>query len=294
MPSVIQAAKPVVNTDVDRGTVQVQVTVPANIDDVWTALTKRDVVARWFGDLSNDLSSGANIRVDFGDADFFALENISLQPPTHMQYCWRFLGTGPLDAIAWEIVRQSEGGCLVTVTDRDPLRSFDTVEQLKQGWTDFLGRLQRFLTTGEIARYDWRRDFDGSIELPVSAAQAWSLLFLGDAPAKWLPFVANPSTGQGVLQNAIPGSSAEAWVAEVEWKESNEVLCQVRARAWANPTRCGLQVVPRATGSALAVRHNGWEEISSDPSYCMSQRREFANLWIRVLQQAKQLVGTGT
>lgn len=290
MATAIQGTKPVVNVEAGAGTVQVHVAAPATVDRVWAALTKREVVGKWFGDLSEDLAPRARVRLDFGDADFFAIEDIACQPPTHLRYCWRFLGTGPKDEITWDISSLPDGA-RVTVTDFEPFRSNEGVEELCLGWFDFLGRLQKFLTTGQISRYDWRRDFDGSIELPVPTESAATVLFARDTQAKWLPFGSLTPTTWKARQKMVRSSSAEL-VAGVEWNGCCEVACQLRAQQWMNFTTCRVKIVPNATGSTLTVHHTGWSQISNDPSFCMQQRRGFGERWILALQQAKKLVQT--
>jgi uncharacterized protein YndB with AHSA1/START domain len=289
MATAIQGIKPVVNTEAKPGTVQVDVAVPATVDRVWAALTKHEEVGKWFGDLSQDIVPGAKVRLDFGDADFFAIEDIACQPPDHLRYCWRFLGTGPKDEITWDISYLHDRAH-VTVTDFEPSRSKEGVEELSRGWFDFLERLQRFLATGEISRYDWRRDFDGSIELPVPAENAATVLFARDMQEEWVPFGSPTPTNPKARQKTVRNSSVEGLVADVEWNGCCEVDCQFRAHQWLNSTTCRVKIVSNATGSILTVHHTGWAEISNDPSYCMQQRRAFGELWILALQQAKKLV----
>jgi uncharacterized protein YndB with AHSA1/START domain len=277
--------RPAVNTQTPKGVVQVRVTVPVVVERLWSALTKRELVCRWFGDLSEDLVPGAKVRLDFGDADFFAIDNISLSFPTRLTYGWSFLGTGPRDAISWQLDPQSDGCCVVTVTDSEPLRSGEAVSELREGWSDFLERLQRFLANGETSRYDWRRAFEGSIELPTPAKNAWRLLFARETLRKWFPFPI-PGHCAGGPQEFSEESRA------VQFQGEFELRCEVRESEWLNATCCHLHVESRDCGSILIVSHTGWEDISSNPSYCMSQRRAFGERWIHALQQAKQLVTT--
>jgi uncharacterized protein YndB with AHSA1/START domain len=287
------AEKPVARTDLAHGTVQVTVSVPGTVERVWGALTKRDVVGKWFGDLSDDLSPGIKTRLEFGDADFFDIENVVFLAPTDLRYCWRFLGTGPQDQIAWKITREAEGCSSVSVRDSETSRSPQVLEELSSGWTDFLERLQGFLTNGGVTRYDWRRDFDGMVELAAPVEEARRLLFLGDSQTKWLPFGSVPLVSCHITQNADHLTSDEAFVTDVEWKGDFEIICQVMARKWSTPTNCRIAVVPHSTDSALVIRHTGWDAINSDTSFCMKERREFGQRWISALRQAKSLVESG-
>lgn len=285
MATVVQQAKPIRVEPRESGVVRVQVTVPAKVDRVWAALTQRGVVGNWFGDLSQDLAPDTEVRLDFGDADFFAIQNVVLQPPSRLFYSWRFLGTGPKDEITWELSSLPEGAA-VTVNDFEPSRSKEAAQELSEGWIDFLERLQGFLVSGKITRYDWRRSFDGSIELPISREAAANILFAPQAQPKWLPF--------GYLAGDRANDSAEERAVYAAWNGCCEVLCQVQAPRWARTTDCLLKITSSATGSTLTIRHTGWEEISQDPLFCTQQRRKFGELWIKALQQAKHLVQSET
>jgi uncharacterized protein YndB with AHSA1/START domain len=65
-----------------KGMAQVSVLVSASADVVWAALTERTAVARWFGDLSETLKPNCTCRLDFGDGDYFVIEDVVLAPPS--------------------------------------------------------------------------------------------------------------------------------------------------------------------------------------------------------------------
>jgi uncharacterized protein YndB with AHSA1/START domain len=50
-----------------EGTVRVSVPVAAAREAVWTALTERDAVGRWSGNLSEPFAPDGAYRLDFGD-----------------------------------------------------------------------------------------------------------------------------------------------------------------------------------------------------------------------------------
>src|SRR5216684_4233774 len=113
--------QPQAGTNLPPGMVQVSVFVPAPQHTVWAAVTRRDEIRNWFGDLSNNLKPGGAFRLDFGDGDFFEIMDVALDRPGVLQYRWRFLGTGPSNAIEW-IIAPERDGVRVTVTDREPNR----------------------------------------------------------------------------------------------------------------------------------------------------------------------------
>jgi uncharacterized protein YndB with AHSA1/START domain len=270
------------------GTVVVSVEVSASAERVWQSLTDPAIVSRWFGVLSNELETGGNARLDFGDGDFFDLESIRLERPDLVQYDWRFLGIGPLDRVTWHI-QPTEIGCLVMVTDSELERSYDAAMQLREGWLDFTSRLIGFHSTGGSARYDWRRELDVSIELPGAITEIWETLCAPEWQAQWLPFnsVLQSGTEVSISDDAAPG---ELRLVDVTWQALYHVDFQLSSADWANPTTCQVDLVPRHTKALLNVSHNGWEQISPYQAEQIRQRKRFCALWIAALRGARRIV----
>jgi uncharacterized protein YndB with AHSA1/START domain len=277
--------KPEAGTNLPPGMVQVAVFVPAPQDTVWAAVTQRDEVRKWFGDLSNDLKPGGTLRLDFGDGDFFEITNVALDPPGGLQYQWRFLGTGPSNAIEW-IIAPERDGVRVTVTDREPNRSPATVEELTEGWTDFLRRLQVYVATGQNTRYTWRRQFDGSIELPVEPEAAALQLLADNGQGSWLPWTGKIAAEATVLM--IDDRRPKLFqIGKVERPMPLALTFEFGCAQWHSVTKCELQIQPRPQGSLLVVSHSGWEEISDNDAERGAQRQRFGGLWIAALRRAK-------
>jgi uncharacterized protein YndB with AHSA1/START domain len=275
-PSLTRTEPSVVETEISSGTVRATVLVAAGRERVWDAITRREAVSMWFGDLSADIAAGKRIRLDFGDGDFFVIEGAQAVGPTRLEYSWRFLGTGPRDSIAWEIEERGDK-CLVTVTDYEPARTRKGCVELAEGWTDFLERLERHLRTGELARYDWRRDFDGSIELPVSATDAVRVLSTHRGRFLWSPW-----------EQALGDEPVH--ISALNWKSARCVEFKIQSPGWKYPTSCRLEIVARPpASSAVVVRHTGWADISEDPVFCMTERRRFSDKWISALKETQAL-----
>jgi uncharacterized protein YndB with AHSA1/START domain len=275
-PSTTKAVESVVETEISTDTVKATVLVAASLERLWEAITRREVVSMWFGDLSENIAAGKTMRLDFGDGDFFAIENVRSTHPTRLEYSWRFLGTGARDSIVWKLVDQGDKS-MVTVTDREPSRSEKSCVELAEGWTDFLERLEKYLRTGDLTRYDWRRDFDGSIELPVSKAEATSVLSALRGRFLWVPW-------EKVL------TAEPLAIDSLEWKGPACVEFQVKAAGWKHTTDCRLEIVSKPqSNSAIVVRHTGWENISDDPVFCMTERRRFCDQWIVALKETQAL-----
>src|ERR1051325_7005653 len=149
------SSQPSEGSSIAPGTVEITRALSASATTAWRALTDPEVVAKWFGTLTAPFRGGEDARLEFGDGDYFLLHTLRIDPPSLLQYSWRFLGIGPLDTITWRITARGDG-CLVTVTDTEPDRSPEAALLLRTGWMDFTGRLEEFLSRGLPTRYPWR------------------------------------------------------------------------------------------------------------------------------------------
>jgi uncharacterized protein YndB with AHSA1/START domain len=271
-----------------RKPVEVGLNVAAPPATVYAALTEPAQIAQWFGDLIGKLHPGGSARLDFGDGDFFAIDQIVLAPPEAVAYRWRFLGIMPLNAIRWTI-RSAPSGSRVTVTDADPLRSDEDAEMLRQGWKDFTSRLGGFLSSGESTRYDWRRTFDGGTELPCSPAEAIALVTSPRLSARWLPIEGGLAQGAELVpRDGLQPAVLE--VAEVD-PTANGVRFFVTSPQWRGPTECSFEAQARGDGAMLTVAHGGWEGIDRSAEIQRFQRRRFAGIWIAALRKLLDAAG---
>jgi uncharacterized protein YndB with AHSA1/START domain len=289
MDAVPPSEKGASGTSAASGKTEVTIALNVSATDIWQALTEPATVSRWFGMLTSPLRPGGSSRLDFGDGDFFELESIQLIPPHRLQYDWRFLGIGPLDHITWRIEPNSSG-CLLAVIDSEVERSYETVQLLKEGWQDFIQRLERFLATGESTRYDWRREFDGSIELPAPSQVAWEVLLAPQMQAQWLP-LAGSVLGEGTSITLADGiEPSELEIINVVRKAPISVSFQLCHTRWLNPTSCTLELSTRSNSALLTIQHLDWEGISSCSDDQLQQRRRFCACWIKVLRGARRLI----
>ena len=281
--------EPSADSEPAAGTVVVTRRLDAPPEQVWRALTKRDLVARWFGTLEGELSPGAHARFDFGDGDFFQVETLTVEPPQRLEYAWRFLGIGPLDTINWQVMPDGDGSN-VTVTDTEPGRDARSAAELRKGWLDFTKRLTEFVARGKPMRYDWRHDFDGNVLLGASTEQAWDALFLGGNLSRWLPLTGGLRPGAR-LATSDGKEPASLTVGEVAWDEQACVKFELTHADWSRPTRCTLGLSPHGRGTLLSVSHRGWQGIARGREYSKQQRRRFSRLWIEALRVARRLAG---
>jgi len=275
---------PQVQAGAPQGTVCISVEVAGPPDVVWLKLTQRNDVAFWFGNLSDDLKPGVEIRLDFGDGDFFTIANVRLHAPHDIEYEWRFLGTGPSNRITWRI-EDTLVGASVTVNDAEPLRSKATVDELTEGWTDFLRRLQDHMATGLVTRYDWRRDFEGAVDLESPPELAAQRLLGPAADRSWMPFGSSEIADAARVR--LDTTSPDYVISRVGRKHLDRLTFTIGSDTWQGTTCCELAVKPRGQGSLLTVHHKGWDDISNNPSVCMVSRRLFAEAWIEALNRAR-------
>ena len=276
-----------IDTSIPAGTVVVSVDVNASPERVHAALTDPAVIRNWFGDLRGAMRSGARATLDFGDGDFFSIDDIHVGPGL-IAYTWRFLGIMPADTIRWHIEPKGSGS-RVTVTDSEPLRETGWIEELREGWKDFTDRLVEFLATGRSTRYDWRRSFEGGVELPRASAEVTDI---GALPTRWLPV--NPGLVVGAV--ITPGDELEPATVRIgELNESHDsVRFSVTSPQWRMPTECTIALRPRGANIMLTVTHTGWEGIDTRDRIQRTQRRRFAEMWIAALGRARDATASGS
>jgi uncharacterized protein YndB with AHSA1/START domain len=272
------------------GTVVVSREIDASVAEVWQALTDPAIVSQWFGTLGDQLTTGQSTRLEFGDGDFFALQDIVLDPPDHLSYAWRFLGIGPLDTIDWHLY-PADDGSLVTVTDREIGRTPEAALELRKGWLDFSKRLKDFFVKGKPTRYSWRHDFEGSIELAGGVRQLWEVLFDVATQARWLS-LDGPVLADGAELVLADGSEPSLLqISNLVWNPPTEVSFHVSHQRWLASTKCKLELSPHNEGAMLSVSHNHWQSTGTNKEYQKEQRKRFSEFWIATLKQARNLVG---
>jgi uncharacterized protein YndB with AHSA1/START domain len=152
--------------------------------------------------------------------------------------------------------------------------------ELRQGWLDFTARLERYLTTGESARYDWRREVDGVAMIPAPAADVWSALH-------------DQRVGlAGLVEGgriAPDGGAGPAVISAVEADPPTEVRFACRHPAWGAPTVCAIRLTPLPGAVMAAFRHTGWERLGGAEAF--RQRKRFAGFWVVTWQRLARHFG---
>jgi hypothetical protein len=178
----------------------------------------------------------------------------------------------------------------VQVTDEEDERSSSEAKSLRTGWLDFTRRLLRHLTTGRSARYDWRHDFEGSVELEQPANVAWDTLFESGRSQDWLPLDAEGLAPGAHLLYGDGQAPSRLEVSKTVWAPAHELSFCVGDPEWLRDTQCRLKMKSRSHGSLLTICHQGWRSIDKRNAACALQRHRAATLWVEALKRARRAV----
>jgi hypothetical protein len=129
----------------------------------------------------------------------------------------------------------------------------DEAQQLGEGWRDFLERLEHFATTGECARYDWRRDFDGSVELP-GAPGVSDQLFAPGRVTTWLSLDESVLRDGSRLSLRDGEEPATVTLSMVVLEPPSRVTFEVRGDGWPHTTKAQVVLRHRRDGTERCSR----------------------------------------
>lgn len=267
---------------VDSGIVRVVIRVDESIDAVWPALSDPARIGKWFGDLDQPWLVARTGRIDFGDGDFFVVTATEIVEPCLIEFEWSFLGVGPINRIRWTVSARPEGA-EIAVEDFDPDRTPAEADQMVAGWTDFFGRLERFLVTGEPERYEWREDIDGSVNLPKGDFAPLDM----DSLYRWLPIA---SDGFGPRWFFTVDDEGPQRFRIANWDvESNRLTFSVEIPNATGSTSCTVEVEAIANSTRLRFVHTGWRSLGLPDGRSRALRRRFAATWVATLERAQEL-----
>lgn len=266
-------------------TVRVRVEVDRSVEATWRSLVDPVEVRRWFGELDRPWQVGRATRIDFGDGDFFLATALEVVDRRHVEFEWSFLGVGPPTRVRWSVTALPNGS-RVEVVDDDPARGSAEAEQMRAGWTDFLGRLAHYLATGETSRYAWRQDIDGSVDLPPGFAA-----FAPDELYRWLPVATD---GFAPSWFFVVDEEGPRRFRLVDWSARPDRLeFGVEIPGAARPTRCAVGVERGAGATRLSFTHTGWAATGLPDNRARDLRRRFAATWTAALGKAAETARGG-
>lgn len=233
-------------------TVNVQRTVHAAPGVVWAALADPALVSQWFGDVDR-IVPGEPFRCEMGDGDYFAGATVAADPGRELRLRWRFMDIGPSFDIRYTIEPARDGAVVVSVADTGaPIAA--EADSLREGWTDFLSRLDRFVTTGVRTRFAW----SPSIAMGALAAGTVeeSRARLGDA---W-------------LREHLAGTAAKAS------SRGAPMTIEISDPRWGGAaTTVTLAFHPLEAQTYIALAHEGWPALPA--ALQLAERRRYARIW---------------
>jgi uncharacterized protein YndB with AHSA1/START domain len=250
--------------------VSVHIVIAAPPEAVWPYLTVDELMGRWFADSAglgrsrDDVASRHAFRFEFGDGDFFAGTVTEWRAPHVLGLRWRFMAVGPAYDIRLELV-PCESGTRVTVTDIGA-SSASEAESLREGWTDFLARLEKCIRTGQVTRYEWSETISATALVREDDEEIAALL---SQPSWWEARF----PGMELMLAAVPTG----------------VAVEFRDPAWQGAsTRAEITVESDPGGRRLQVRHEGWTRLPPDRR--IPERRRLAKRWAGTLMRLEASV----
>jgi uncharacterized protein YndB with AHSA1/START domain len=97
-----------------KGVVRMEDRVDASIDDVWSALTDRDRLASWYGDVEGDLRLGGEYRARLHASGWEGTGRVDVcEPPRHLLIANKQLGES--DEGVLEVTLGADGGQTIVV-----------------------------------------------------------------------------------------------------------------------------------------------------------------------------------
>jgi uncharacterized protein YndB with AHSA1/START domain len=250
-----------------------QVIVPGDVGHCWRFISDPRLVSEWFAD-TDHIGLKGPVHFAFGDGDFFTGTILEFEEPTFMRLEWKLMGVGAQSDVSFFLC-PLDGRTEVTVLDRGEYTT-QAVEELREGWRDFLSRLERRITTGENSRYRWRLgDGDGpdiSIEALVQCDKLSIVRTLRDV--FWWQG-AFPHSHPSSLKPGRGDGSVQAIFQEAEWSGQQ--------------TEATVEIAARRDGLGVSVVHTGWTKLPQDLQ--LDARRRYAALWQNALLKLEHRFG---
>jgi uncharacterized protein YndB with AHSA1/START domain len=241
-----------------------QVIVPGDAGHCWRYVSDRRLLSEWFAD-TDRIKLKEPVQFAFGDGDFFDGTVLEFEELTFIRLVWKFMGVGAVSDVSFFLC-PVDGKTEVTVLDRGEYTT-RTVALLREGWRDFLSRLERRITTGENSRYRWRiADGDGpgiSIEAVVQCDKLLMVGILRDV--SWWRDAFPQSTV--LLMPGRDDESVQAIFQEADWSGQQ--------------TKATVEIEARRDGLGITVTHTGWTQLP--PDIQLDARKRLAALWQKAL-----------
>ncbi|MBZ5534297.1 MAG: SRPBCC domain-containing protein, partial [Acidobacteriia bacterium] len=244
-----------------------QVMVPGDAGHCWKYLSDPRLISEWFAD-TDQIRLKEPVQFAFGDGDYFAGTTLELEEPTFIRLVWKFMGLGGQSDISLFLC-PLEDKTEVTVLDRGEYTP-RAAKELREGWRDFLSRLERRITTGENSRYRWSPDI--CIGAVVQCDKLLIVRTLRDI-SWWRD--AFPHSNPVLLMPGRDDEPVQAIFQEAEWSGQQ--------------TEATVEIVARRDGLGISVMHAGWADLPLDIQ--LDARRRVAALWQHALLKLEHRFG---
>ncbi len=245
--------------------------IPARIEEVWRHLTDAALLTEWFAD-TDGLKPQGEFVFSFGDGDFFSGHVVEWDAPEFLQIRWKFMGVGPSFNIQYSLRSLGESTRL-NVRDEGALTE-EEADGLREGWEDFLTRLEGRIRTGQPTRYQWSE----TINATVSVGKGFS---------KKTSVAKNAFHDDAWWRSNFPQAHAS-----LETEGDNALRFNVRDEAWNGVATTVKITLRQLEGGAYAeVNHAGWTALPAGRQ--LAERRRYAQLWTQALRQLEQDAGQG-
>ncbi len=139
----------------DGGVVRIEDRYATDIDDLWSAVTDPDRLARWFGEVDGELSEGGKFRVHIADAGERTGQVEACEAPQRLLVTTRETdesyrrgqGVPPFDAV-WEITLTADGDQTILVIEVKGM-PLDKIAFYGAGWQIHAENLAAYLAGRE-------------------------------------------------------------------------------------------------------------------------------------------------
>ena len=137
------------------GVVRIEDRYDTDIDDLWSAITDPDRLARWFGEVDGELSQRGEFRVHIADAGERTGQVEACEPPQRLVVTTRETdesyrrgqGVPPFDAV-WEITLTADGDQTILVIEVKGM-PLDKIAFYGAGWQIHAENLAAYLAGRE-------------------------------------------------------------------------------------------------------------------------------------------------
>ena len=261
---------------------------------LWPYFSRPDLMERWLGQAEVELVPGGDFHAALWNGDVVRGQVLAFAPPNRLQLAWH--AEGPDSNSRVMILLEHAGpGSRVRIEQDDPGNEIERAHGCAW-WRAALEALHA--AVGGADAREWGDALPIVLRAPLarSATDVWPLLSTAAGLEKWLAgaprFEAEPG-GAFRFVSRFQGSEVveEGRIESIEPERLVALSWEWTGQGWEAPTRVELRLEPDATGSALLVRHSGFEALV--PERRLAARRNYAAAWRDVMQDLKRLVAPG-